>query len=308
MRVRRIVAVVDSLRDIHAELTAPVKWTALRRVLDRENILIHRTAMQRRADVFCSLGVSVISISSDVPQRSWVKLAAHEYGHIKLHLADEAAGDVIVRNLQPCRKGDAREYEAELFARLLLLGPGASLDEPTLARLVRRIEQPSPAQLPLELPKDPSLRDDHLGHMLRRRRRNADRRPKLQGNPFEPLPVTDDDERLEFHRGAGGRPGVVVYTDQDGRRWAVYDASHIGRHPAGQRKTIVPVGTSYAKTRYFVSSVGETRRYIFRDHEKQDPRAMHFDRQLREAKVVRAAGTTGSMRGGPSASQASRRG
>lgn len=289
MKVRSIVRAVESLREIHGELTAPLGWTTLRNVLEREGIMVTRAQMQRRAHVFCSFGVSVVVINSNVPNRSWVKLVAHEYGHIKLHLVDESQEDVVVRNLSPCQRGDPREYEAELFARLILGGPSLTIeDDPRLARLAERIERRAGAeQLQLTAPmreNPPSDPDDHLDWILRRARAEARRRPVLWGTSGAPLPESEDTRRIEY------RDGAVIYTGLDDRRWRVYDVVFFGRVP-GKRKSLVPLGAEHAKARYFVNSIGERRRYLFRPREKRAIRTMHLDRQIHEAIRVRTATT-----------------
>lgn len=40
-----------------------------------------------------------------------------------------------------CRKGDPRELEAKLFARLLLMGPHVTLDDPTVAPITAKLER-----------------------------------------------------------------------------------------------------------------------------------------------------------------------
>jgi hypothetical protein len=125
--IDKVRTTIAEVRRLHPELRMPATWTTVRRVFQREGImLIRQRGLKSRAQAFFELGVAVISIDSgETNARELARLAAHEYGHVRMHF--DANGPSIP---MPARRGSRAELEADLFADLLLRGAhAASLSE-----------------------------------------------------------------------------------------------------------------------------------------------------------------------------------
>lgn len=120
-RTRRVLQAVHEARARHPELRQPLNGPRLALVLQRERINVVFRSISAKAYVFGADGVYIIVANSALRGREQVRVVAHEYGHIRLHVDR----DEITRQLEPCTPGDPREAEAEMFASALMLGGAA---------------------------------------------------------------------------------------------------------------------------------------------------------------------------------------
>jgi hypothetical protein len=292
-RVLNVLAAVEAVREAHPELRLPLNWNRLQRVLARERIQMLRLPIEANAYVIGRAPVFTIVLNSDRPSRYHTRYAAHEYGHVKLHFG--VPGE-IEKNLAPCQRGDPREWEAELFALLLRLGPAGSMETPEVAAMAAKItatemRRSRPPQLNLEIPEPaPVFRprpadnklleaayEDALAHHRRSRGKG---RVKIFRTPMQ---ESEDFSRIEYSDGK--RP--TRFTDVADRRWSIRNFA--ATVEAGRRRwTVVRDFMSPAIThRLFTNSTGERRIYTFADRrESRAYRVKHLDRQLAQAQII----------------------
>lgn len=287
-RALSVIAAVEALREQHPEFAGPAKPRAVWRVLQREGIQVRRGRIRRKGRSSKFGGDAVITLRSDLPSRETWKYALHEYGHVRLHFPEHGEFE---KHLSPCRAGDPREDEANLFALLLALGPTATPEHPDVARLIAKMEAAAhlarlPEQSRLELPeKPPAYRPPPPASVppagewaeIRNMRRVARKMP---------LPITRrgrDDERIEW------RNGVPIFTDLADRRWRITDYGPViekGRYVLGPVRAAARETAMYRK---FANASGQRRVYTFRDaRELRAIAVQHLDRQLAQSRRVRS--------------------
>lgn len=286
-RVLNVVAAVEAAREAHPELEAPLTGHRLWRVLARESIAVLRAPIRQAARASGFDGDFVITLQAGLPARQAWKYAAHEYGHIKLHLAERGEH---IRNLSPCRRGDPRELEANLFALLLVLGPAHTVEHPDAARIAdaivaRALRASRPPQIPLPItgpqthppvptpPAPDDRKESPLHFVLRTRREMAGRRARTWGHGCS-------HDALRFDWSKEGRP--LRFFDYTHGWLDVYD---LHRDAAGRIETL-KAGDRRAAVRVFVLSATDRRRYVFADGEQRSRSVHDLERHLRAATPI----------------------
>jgi hypothetical protein len=294
-RVLHVLAAVEAAREAHPELRLPLNWNRLQRVVARERITMLRLPIEANAYVVGRAPVFTMVLNSDRPSRYHTRYAAHEYGHIRLGHVSEAGE--IEKQLAPCQPNDPREWEAELFAVLLRLGPDATIEAPEAAAIAGRITAAEllrrrPPQLNLEMPEPaPVFRPRPVDHKLlnaayedalnehRRTRRTS--RVKIFRDPLQ---TGEDFSRIQYDEAKR----ATVFTDVADRRWWVYNFAAV--IVAGRRHwlRVYDFMSPDITHRLFVNSLRERRIYTFDDrHEARAYRVKHLDRQLAHALVLK---------------------
>lgn len=119
MHTAEIDQIIVAVRERYPALRRPATWTAVKRALKEEGILLALLPITADAKLISMGGVSVIAIRQDAPRARHTYFAVHEYAHIHLHAPD---ADEVVYNMSPCWPDDPREDEAEYFAQRLMMG------------------------------------------------------------------------------------------------------------------------------------------------------------------------------------------
>lgn len=286
-RVLNVLHAVEAAREVHPELALPLNWGRLERVLARERVQLMRAPIEGKAHVVGVPPYFVIVINSSTPARYQARHAAHEYAHIRLHFSQPGETE---RQLAPCRREDPREWEAELFATLLMLGPAATIEHPDAARLADRIvahavRTSRPPQIPLPItgpqthppvpipPAPDDRKESPLHFVLRTRREMAGRRARTWGHGCS-------HDALRFDWSKEGRP--LRFFDYTHGWLDVYD---LHRDAAGRIETL-KAGDRRAAVRVFVLSATDRRRYVFADAEKRSRSVKDLEQQLRAAILI----------------------
>lgn len=270
-RVRRsfnVIATVDAVRERHAELRRPLTVTTIRRVLEQEGIDVLRQPIRAYAYVEGGLGTFAIVMRSGLNPRHERRVLGHEYAHIKLHYQESSE---VVYQHRSCHRGDATEIEAQLFVRLLELGPDAGPDHPDVAQYVAALDaaslqRPLPSQLSLPLPEavpvyvPPSIRYGHGSHnpgaIEDARGRHRRRGPILVAAPHSPY----------FDWSKNGKPLGWFHPELG---WIqVYDLARLD-HDGRSRVVTLEAGSKTAEVRVFVVSATDRRRYTFSEGERR---------------------------------------
>ncbi|MGN6111259.1 MAG: ImmA/IrrE family metallo-endopeptidase [Kofleriaceae bacterium] len=271
-RVLNVVYAVDAARQAHPELEKPLTPKALWRVLAREGVDVVRRRIRQRARVSSYGGAAVIFLHEDLSPREAWKYAAHEWGHVLLHFPEHGEHE---RQLSPCRRGDPREDEAALFARLLLLGAEATIDHPDVAPLAGRIVAKAyraalPPQIPLPLPYVPPPAAPKLPP-----RRGTQRQPPLRGSLIG-LGSTHDSLRFDWSN--DGKP-LLWFSYAAG--WCeVWD---VQVDPESGKRSVVKVGSRGVAERVFVTTSAERRRYRFQEGETRRRTVAALEEQFARA-------------------------
>lgn len=132
-RIRRTL-VGKALR--HPELARALTWNALRRVVAREDVYLVVAPIAKPARLVGFEGMWTIAVSSRHPARRHTYYAAHELGHLWLHVDDADGRHVRCYNFDNYDSPDPREEEAETVAAWLLGNPEVrryfDINEPTI--------------------------------------------------------------------------------------------------------------------------------------------------------------------------------
>lgn len=116
----QIAAVIEQKRMIHPELSSPLHWPGLRQILTREGVLLARAPLDRSAQLVPYDGVWVLLINADAPARRHTYFAAHELGHLWLHVEHGHERWEHCYHMATDWPDDPREDDAELFAQMVL--------------------------------------------------------------------------------------------------------------------------------------------------------------------------------------------
>ena len=116
-RIRRVLQ-VKALR--FPQLASPVTWNTLRRIIDDEQIEVETMPILRPARLVGFGGVWTMILSSNHPVRRHTYYAAHELGHVWLHVDDADGRDVCSYHFDRDDSNDPREEDAETVAAWLL--------------------------------------------------------------------------------------------------------------------------------------------------------------------------------------------
>lgn len=114
-----IRAVISQKREHHPELASPLRWVTLRRILDREGVLLATVPLVRPAKLAAYEGMWLLLLNSRLPARRHTYYAAHELGHLWLHTDVEEAWEQCF-HMDVNWPDDPREDDAELFAQMVL--------------------------------------------------------------------------------------------------------------------------------------------------------------------------------------------
>jgi len=116
-RIRRVLA---AKAQRHPELARPLTWNTLRRVLKAEDVALVVADIRKPARLVGFDGLWTIAVSSRHPARRHTYYAAHEIGHLWLHVDDADGRHVRCFNFDDYDSPDPREEEAETVATWLL--------------------------------------------------------------------------------------------------------------------------------------------------------------------------------------------
>lgn len=282
-----MLAAVHAAREIHPELQRPLSITGIERVLKREEIDVVRRAIRADAFVEGGLGSYVIVARAGLNPRKERRVLAHEYAHIRLHYQE--LNEVVYQHGH-CDKSDAREIEAQLFARLLELGPTATPDHPEIAKYVAaldapRFKRPAPAQAELPLPMGVPMYRSAAGPATDHGSFNPDagRRPR-QRYKGPRLRVGDSHDSLLFDWSKAGKPLGYFHL-----RLGWLDVWDTMPAPREGKREILTCGDRRAQWRDFVISTTDRRRYEFAQGEKRGRAPKELDKQIERAKRLAVA-------------------
>jgi hypothetical protein len=180
-RIRRVLAA--KVRQ-HPELARPLTWNTLRRVLRREDVELVVAPLPKPARLVGFGGLWTIAVSSRHPTRRHTYFAAHELGHLWLHVDDADGRHTRCYNFDDYTSPDPREDEAETVATWLLGDPEV--------RAFLNISEPATAVLPAlaTLPLQAAMR----GRQIIRAHELA---PKAPAPPAEPERVRIMRQRID---------------------------------------------------------------------------------------------------------------
>jgi hypothetical protein len=115
--LRRVLA---AKRALHPELARPLTWRGLQRVLAREGVRLRLVPLVEPAQLAGFRGTWAILVNADLPPRRHTYYAAHELGHLWLHVDPAEGRGAKVYHFDHYDGDDPREEEAELLATWLL--------------------------------------------------------------------------------------------------------------------------------------------------------------------------------------------
>lgn len=115
-----ILAVVRAKAAVHPELSAPLTFDGLRRILAREDVALLIGQCERPAQLVQYWGRWHIVVDEAVPRRRHLYYATHELGHLWLHHDGTAERWERVYNMDDWEGPDPREDDAELFVTIVL--------------------------------------------------------------------------------------------------------------------------------------------------------------------------------------------
>jgi hypothetical protein len=124
MNIELIQRVLREKRVQHPELVDPLSWPTLQRICRRENIGLVVAPWPRAAGLVQYDGQWTIVIDSKLYSRHHTSFAAHELGHLWLHVDHSPfARNEVCMNFSWEASEDPREDEADFFAHALIYGP-----------------------------------------------------------------------------------------------------------------------------------------------------------------------------------------
>jgi len=130
-RLAELRAVLDAKRTIHHELAAPLTLPSLRRIAAREGVELLARPHARMGELLPLLGRWTIIIDSSQPKLAWKIIGAHELAHLWLHVDPFfSRSEIAVYDASPPWYDQVREEEADVFAELLVRGPGKDAPNP----------------------------------------------------------------------------------------------------------------------------------------------------------------------------------
>jgi Zn-dependent peptidase ImmA (M78 family) len=117
-RALAILADVEGLRERNPELRRQVTLPALSRAAARDRTHVLSLPIEREAYVLAGPAqvVCTIAVNSGRSKAEQLQAAAHEYGHVRLHVRQP-----VHHKRHACER-DPRDWEAALFASLLTRG------------------------------------------------------------------------------------------------------------------------------------------------------------------------------------------
>lgn len=114
--------IIEAKRELHPELAGPITWDAMRRILAREGVFVASVPLARPAMLLGHEGIWLVLLNKAQP-RHHTYYAAHELGHLWLHVDRGEGRDERCYHMDCDWRADPREDDAELFAACLLGGP-----------------------------------------------------------------------------------------------------------------------------------------------------------------------------------------
>jgi hypothetical protein len=142
MQTSEILRIIDAKRESHPELDRPLTWPAVQRILARERVRLYVQTLPNPARLIRFGQRFAIAINSDAPVRRHTYFAAHELGHLWLHVQNEPDTGVVCFHMDREWHADPREDDAEYFATVLLNG---RIPEPEEAAWRRQAVHVTPA-------------------------------------------------------------------------------------------------------------------------------------------------------------------
>jgi hypothetical protein len=140
MNIELIQRVLREKRSQHPELVDPLSWQSLRRITRREHVGLIVAPWSAPAGLVQFKGRWTIIIDSELSARHHSSYAAHELGHLWLHVDNSVLGRAeVCMNFTYPESQDPREDEADFFAHALIYGPRYFSNE-KVAELVRACE------------------------------------------------------------------------------------------------------------------------------------------------------------------------
>lgn len=118
MPVDRVARIVEAKRSRHPELRGPVSYEDLRRVCEREGIVVLHGPLPFSGAAISHRGRHAILLDRRHNPRRETYALAHELGHIWMHAEEEP----VIYHMEEPWPDDPREDEAELVATMLLQG------------------------------------------------------------------------------------------------------------------------------------------------------------------------------------------
>jgi hypothetical protein len=288
-RVNHIMSVVEELRDAQWWTLGAlgVRWEQARRLARELSIEVLRWPIADEAFTLGQPEGFVAILRNDLRGRRPTQILLHEIGHVVLHMSGEHG---LEKHLYPCKRGDPREAEAELFARMLYYGPKAGPDNNAkIADAVAAIEggaakkrQPLQTELQLPIPapvyQPPSIGLGHGSHNPEAGKRTPrGKRPRLLGSTIG-LGVSHDSLRFDWSK--EGKPLRFFHYELG---WLdVYDGLLTGRE-GRPRWEIIECGDRRATRRRFVISSTDRRDYWFSEGEKRTRSVDALNTQIAKA-------------------------
>jgi hypothetical protein len=208
VNLEEIRIVIDEKRPIHPELNEPLRWNGLQRILARECVALARAPLDRPAQLVHFDGAWIITVNSDTPAARHTYFAAHEVGHLWLHV--QRTGEPFVRcyHMDPEWRNDEHEDDAEAFALMVLGGPIQAIAEnnETTERRIRRRRNEALADPPeaeaLESLQPESTREGAVQswpRLLTKRRYDQLTERIIRASSPEELAFLEENIRKYFH-------------------------------------------------------------------------------------------------------------
>jgi Zn-dependent peptidase ImmA (M78 family) len=119
-RLRHLRRVLAAKVRQHPELRDPLDWPTLLAVAHREEVDVLARPLTVPAKLVRFAGRYAIVVNANEHPRRHTYRAAHELGHLWLHVDDAEGRDTQSFNFSDFASPDAREDEAELVAAWLL--------------------------------------------------------------------------------------------------------------------------------------------------------------------------------------------
>jgi Zn-dependent peptidase ImmA (M78 family) len=116
----QILRVIDAKREAHPELHEPLTWNALQRILAREGVRLHIRRLRNHAQLIRYGSDFHIVVSSELPARRHTYAAAHELGHLWLHIENLPDTGTACFHMDTEWRADPREDDAEYFATVVM--------------------------------------------------------------------------------------------------------------------------------------------------------------------------------------------
>lgn len=124
MKDEDIDAIINYKRSLHPELRMPLTWHSLKRILRKERVRLYVRPIPEPAKLVQFGGEWGIIVDGKMPPRHNAAYAAHELGHLWLHVDHHDGRSEVCFQYNPTEaRFDPREDEADYVAHALIYGP-----------------------------------------------------------------------------------------------------------------------------------------------------------------------------------------